>query len=1328
MSTSGRKKWVKRSPNAHQGGQETSLTDSKPNSHSNNLKKTARERRGKSQGPGRGGKTANEDRSRGKDPETKRKDAERRRRKATENERKKAESARQLEERKRREEADRQEAERARKEKEAKEAERRALEEARKAEEEKRRQEEEERLQAEKRMKEAKEELARLRARLDMESRARDANLKVVGGRREALPMSLNSKMAKTTGFIKKLRLLPDQQQGELEAGFKKLNMSKYIMEMANAIGDIRISKGSDVAKCVKMCSLIHQRYEGFSKRLYSSILNVFGILFEEGDKKVQELPVEEEESENPEGKSKDLAMRRRGALRLITELFKAGVVNDPTPIIYIVTKLKAAEDDSDLTLLISFLKASGRHLVGLTPRSLLQILQDAKEELPAVPELISEKKKAKIREAVIKAHEEVSAKLMDLHKNAARKRRRAARVEMMQGEAPVKIKEQSAALQAEFDALLPMAETLSDLVGAPAYTFPEEKDDDDDNQALLAAFDLVSGQDEGGGEFQAFEDPVTKAFYEDLLDLKMVVPQSFLDKGRNSKSKPNDAKADNVTSKAEETKAKEGEENKADEEEDEDEEIDAEALNKMFKEKQPHEGTKESDETDGKVTAEKVTAEGKEGESNDLNTTQQVRNHSFDMILNSVSQARSREASDEVAAQFCHYNSKVSRRNLVQKLLGVDWRETELLPYHARIIAVLSQVLPEVGEEIISSLFNQLYGLLKSKRLNSLGTMTKNAIYLAELTKFRLYANTKTRIRTKKMLDRMLAIKENKFFDAEKQNLIENAYHSCLPSSKAAIFKPKERPIIQHYIRSLIRADLSRCNSQKAANVLLKRLRKLPWDEECRVWVIKAICNVGRIKFDKLPLLAFLVAGLDKYYGIGVPVVDAILEEIRYGLENPDYTMNQSLLACCRFLGELYSYHMLDLQPILDTLYAIITVGHYQDEDGKLMSKVDPPTDTYRVRLVCMLLQTCGIYFETKHEKKRLERFLVFFQRYLFLKRFIPVSIEFLVTEMLEKISPKLRRLRNLEEAEKKIKQLERRAGRAATRDRLMKLDEISEIPEEKQDIDEDEAANGAGGEGDDANTDDPKPRSRVAANDEKMGKDQVIESTDINRPEEEYKRSRQKEDEKFIKDMDSIMQQDFEARKGEQRTATQMPNPSALIMQLKKGNPRDSNKTKPKGTLGGNNMVFKFLTKQPGSAKASATNLEVPVGTQIVQRTLEHRRREAKEKEDIKRFMIEGMIREREEEDRMAQEAMLQAQSRIEDWANDVESEERNEYNQTYIDENNASGYMYKPVRGGRRGRRGQGSGYSYGRGHRGHTRGRSSRGRRRGRYRRGGSSGRG
>jgi regulator of nonsense transcripts 2 len=41
----------------------------------------------------------------------------------------------------------------------------------------------------------------------------------------------------------------------------------------------------------------------------------------------------------------------------------------------------------------------------------------------------------------------------------------------------------------------------------------------------------------------------------------------------------------------------------------------------------------------------------------------------------------------------------------------------------------------------------------------------------------------------------------------------------------------------------------------------------------------------------------------------------------------------------------------------------------------------IDMPDDFFRIRLVCVLLDTCGMCFDRGSQKRKLDNFLVFFQ-----------------------------------------------------------------------------------------------------------------------------------------------------------------------------------------------------------------------------------------------------------------------------------------------------------------------------------------------------------
>lgn len=85
------------------------------------------------------------------------------------------------------------------------------------------------------------------------------------------------------------------------------------------------------------------------------------------------------------------------------------------------------------------------------------------------------------------------------------------------------------------------------------------------------------------------------------------------------------------------------------------------------------------------------------------------------------------------------------------------------------------------------------------------------------------------------------------------------------------------------------------------------------------------------------------------------------------------------------------YSYDV--CRVVFDTLYLLLSFGHESAEEAE---RLDPPFSYFRIRLVCSLLETCGQFFNKGIAKKRLDRFLAFYQRYLLAKPPLPLDVEF--------------------------------------------------------------------------------------------------------------------------------------------------------------------------------------------------------------------------------------------------------------------------------------------------------------------------------------------
>lgn len=77
----------------------------------------------------------------------------------------------------------------------------------------------------------------------------------------------------------------------------------------------------------------------------------------------------------------------------------------------------------------------------------------------------------------------------------------------------------------------------------------------------------------------------------------------------------------------------------------------------------------------------------------------------------------------------------------------------------------------------------------------------------------------------------------------------------------------------------------------------------------------------------------------------------------------------------------------------VFDTLYLLLSFGHESPEEAE---RLDPPFSYFRIRLICSLLETCGQFFNKGLAKKRLDRFLAFYQRYLLAKPPLPLDVEF--------------------------------------------------------------------------------------------------------------------------------------------------------------------------------------------------------------------------------------------------------------------------------------------------------------------------------------------
>ena len=221
---------------------------------------------------------------------------------------------------------------------------------------------------------------------------------------------------------------------------------------------------------------------------------------------------------------------------------------------------------------------------------------------------------------------------------------------------------------------------------------------------------------------------------------------------------------------------------------------------------------------------------------------------------------------------------------------------------------------------------------------------------------------------------------------------------------------------------RKLIYTDLNKSNTEK----ILRQMRKFNWeDPDVSAYILKCLKNIWNVKYFNIRYVASLLAGLVQYHEwLASEVIDAMLEDIRLGMEINKNKYNQRRTAVIKFVAEMYNYRLVDSSLVFKVLYSLITFGVMLDPELAWES-LDPPDHMVRLRLVCVLLDTCGQYFVSGSSKKKLDYYLLYFQRYFQYKKScypkkesFPLGISQLVLDSISALRPKLELFQDFEAA----------------------------------------------------------------------------------------------------------------------------------------------------------------------------------------------------------------------------------------------------------------------------------------------------------------------
>ncbi|KAL3204690.1 hypothetical protein MRX96_011670 [Rhipicephalus microplus] len=877
-----------------------------------------------------------------------------------------------------------------------------------------------------------------IQERLNFKSELRSKNLAASGNRpEEAFFSRLDSNLRKNTAFVKKLKTISEAQRDSLLKDMAGLNLTKYISEVAAAIVEAKL-KMSDIQTAIIVCSSLHQRYAEFSTQLLENWLKA--------------LPLKKDD------KATNLS-KIRVDLRFFAELLACGVFTqkEGLPVLRnLLTFLTSSdrEEHNNLNILISFCKHCGEDFAGLVPRRIRILAQKYIRDVP-VSDLLTPDKQKSLLSILREYYRSLCRHLLRDHQNLRGIEAHNRRVLQTKGELSGEQKEKCEAAHVAFQKLLSGTQQFADVLDEDVPNLPlEEISTMETDAATLDVHNRFKGG-ELDGSSSLWEDEESRSFYENLPDLKAFIPgilfkdsaQAATTSTVTTVEEPVDLSLEEDLQKLEMECALEIEEEKEN----------AHLDNDKIEEKDLTETLLQEIE----APDEEPTAGSGPGTANKL---------LLDGFLNSLLHCVSREMVDQAAEQFCmSLNTKPNRNKLIKALFLVPRTRLDLLPFYARFVATLAPCMPDVATDLVGMLKQDFKFHLKKKDQINIESKVKTMRFIGELVKFNifpksdalyclknllldfshhyiemacnlletcgrfLFRSPESHQRTKVYLEQMMRKKAVQALDSRYTTMIENAFYYCNPP-EAPMSIRAVRPPLHEYIRKLLYKDLTKSNTEK----ILRQMRKLDWeDPEVCAYATKCLVAIWNVKYYNIRCMANLLAGLVAYHEIvGPQVVDGILEDIRLGMEVNHPKYNQRRVSVVHYLGELYNYRMVESSVIFKVLYSFITFGvnlNATSSSGS-PSALDPPDSLFRIRLVCILLETCGQYFNTGSSKKKLDCFLVFFQQYYWQKKssdtygeenLFPVTVDYLVKDTLLPLRPKMKLCESVEEATAAVEEL---------------------------------------------------------------------------------------------------------------------------------------------------------------------------------------------------------------------------------------------------------------------------------------------------------------
>uniref|UniRef100_A0A4Y0BN84 MIF4G domain-containing protein n=1 Tax=Anopheles funestus TaxID=62324 RepID=A0A4Y0BN84_ANOFN len=755
-----------------------------------------------------------------------------------------------------------------------------------------------------------------------------------------------DSSLKKTTAFVQRLKQFNAQKLPSLIQDVSKLNLTKYISKISAVLVEANL-KMSDIGAVLTLCNHLHRHYADFAPTLFENWQKLLSI--KPGEKVA-----------NP--------TKMRINLRFYTELISMGIIANKTGLPLLGACLTALVKDDmqkhvNLSIVLDFCTHYGDEYAGLVPKEKAYLAKKYGIAIPVSP-LISLKKQLELRNLLCDYYQSLAERLRSDHKHLQLMKKSLRMMLGMRMDDEVNAKfHEYIEQQTFYNTLHASTNTLADQLGEvmPPLEVLEETGpscEEFDEKLEFEYKDWWRFKD-----MESFYSPPYLCQSMRKLSCDTEEYEDAEDTGPGDRSYPGDAEATVDQKVADEETLKE------------------------------------------RVNLGSIRVGGGNGTPRNRGNQR-----SFEDIVHNLQKCVNLEVIEDAAIYFLqNLNTKSNRKRLVKVLFEVPHTRLDLLPLYARFVAIIDLVSPDVAHELCEMLKNDLKYRLKKKDQINIETKIKVVRYIGELVKFGIYKKPEalfclrcllhhnveitcvflevcgvylyncpdSHMRTNAFLEQMMQLKLNTTMPDWCVQRLEYVYN-VVKHPELLKDDPTERLRIHTFIHCLIADKLNITNVDKVLEVFIG----LNWNDmvtyHYAVWCLSRAYN---IQYHLIRCLADLLVGLNSYQERAVMhVIDTVVKDIWAGLRVRDNKLIQQRVAMVKYLGEMYKYQLVDSDKILTTLRLIISFRFSSRQNGSITG---PSESLFRLQLACVLLDTCGQYFTTAKDRRQLDEFLIFFQRY---------------------------------------------------------------------------------------------------------------------------------------------------------------------------------------------------------------------------------------------------------------------------------------------------------------------------------------------------------